>query len=110
MVRGIVAASAASAGLDALRADDLVVAAHEIATNSVRHGGGRGELRLWRDDRSVICDFTDGGLIHDPMVGRERPLTGSAGGRGVWLANQMCDLVQIRNMPTGTVVRLHKKL
>ena len=106
----MVAAFAAHAGLDPSRSDELVAAAHEIATNSVRHGGGRGEVRLWRDDHSVICDFTDGGRIHDPMVGRERPLPGSAGGRGLWLANQMCDLVQIRNMPTGTVVRLHKKL
>jgi anti-sigma regulatory factor (Ser/Thr protein kinase) len=109
-VRGMVAAFAAQAGLDPRRNDELVAAAHEVATNSVRHGGGRGALRLWRDDRSVICDFTNRGRIDDPMVGRERPLTGSAGGRGLWLANQMCDLVQIRTMPTGTVVRLHKKL
>ena len=27
--------------------------------------------------------------------------------RGLWLANQLCDLVQIRTLPAGTVVRLH---
>ncbi|MDQ4134314.1 MAG: hypothetical protein M3179_14195 [Actinomycetota bacterium] len=26
----------------------------------------------------------------------------------VWLANQLCDLVQIRTAGTGNVVRLHK--
>jgi hypothetical protein len=29
------------------------------------------------------------------------------GGRGVWLANQLCDLVQIRSAPRSTQVRLH---
>lgn len=109
-VRGRVAACAAQAGMGAERTDELVAAAHEVATNSVRHGGGPGELRLWRDDHSVICDFRDGGQIDDPMVGRERPLNGSAARRGLWLANQMCDLVQIRRLPRGTVVRLHKKI
>ena len=31
------------------------------------------------------------------------------GGRGVWLANQLCDLVQIRSGAAGTVVRLHAR-
>ena len=29
------------------------------------------------------------------------------GGRGVWMANQLCDLVQVRSSDDGTVVRLH---
>ena len=109
-VRGMVAAHAAEAGLSADRNHELVAGAHEVATNSVRHGGGAGVLRLWRDDVSVICDFTDRGRIDDPMVGRERPPSGSAGGRGLWLANQTCDLVQIRTLPQGTEVRLHMNL
>ena len=31
-------------------------------------------------------------------------------GHGLWLANQVCDLVQVRSFPTGTVVRLHLRL
>jgi anti-sigma regulatory factor (Ser/Thr protein kinase) len=109
-VRSMVAAHAAKAGLSAERTQDLVAAAHEVATNCVRHGGGGGILRLWRDHKSVICDFSDRGHIDNPMVGRERPLTGSAGARGLWLANHMCDLVQIRTPAQGTVVRLHRNL
>ena len=30
-----------------------------------------------------------------------------AGGRGLWLANRLCDLVQVRSGEQGTVVRLH---
>jgi len=109
-VRATVAAFAAQAGLKAERKDELIAAAHEVACNSVQHGGGGGELRLWRDHRSVICEFSDHGRVDDPMIGRRRPSARSAGGRGLWLANHMCDLVQIRTLPQGTVVRLHKRL
>ena len=107
VVRGIVAASAASAGLDAHRADDLVVAAHEIATNSVRHGGGAGVLKVWPEGGQLICDFNDAGHIDDPLADRRQPSSTAAGGRGLWLANQLCDLVQIRSHPSGTQIRLH---
>jgi hypothetical protein len=29
------------------------------------------------------------------------------GGRGLWMVNQLCDLVQLRTLPAGAVVRLH---
>jgi anti-sigma regulatory factor (Ser/Thr protein kinase) len=35
-----------------------------------------------------------------------RPVPGQAGGRGVWLANQLADLVQIRSGEGRTVVRM----
>ncbi|MEA2685742.1 MAG: hypothetical protein QOE93_937 [Actinomycetota bacterium] len=31
-------------------------------------------------------------------------------GRGLWMANQLCDLVQLRTFASGTVVRLHMTL
>lgn len=109
-VRGIVAASAASAGLDARRTHDVVVAAHEIATNSVRHGGGAGALTVWPEDGELICDFRDAGHIDDPLADRRQPCSTAIGGRGLWLANQLCDLVQIRSIPSGTQVRIHVRL
>jgi len=44
------------------------------------------------------------------VAGRERPHEGQVGGWGLWLANQLCDLVQVRSFPDGTVVRLHVSL
>jgi len=35
---------------------------------------------------------------------------GATGGWGLWLANQLCDLVQLRELPEGSVVRLHQHL
>jgi anti-sigma regulatory factor (Ser/Thr protein kinase) len=101
------ATEADRAGMSRDRRKDLVLAANEIATNSLRHGGGMGTLRSWTDDGSMICEIHDRGVIADPLVGRRRPSPSEDGGRGIWLANQLCDLVQIRAHDRGNVVRLH---
>jgi anti-sigma regulatory factor (Ser/Thr protein kinase) len=106
-VRVIVYAYAARAGLDDDASHDLALAAHEVAANSTRYGGGRGVLRSWSTDRAVICEISDEGQISAPLAGRQRPPTTNTGGRGLWLANQLCDLVQIRTLASGGVVRLH---
>jgi len=102
-----VAESATALGLGAARIGDMVLIVNEVASNSVRHGGGAGTLRIWDDGVSVICEVRDGGQILDPLVGRKKPPAGGGSGHGLWLANQLCDLVQIRSFPTGSVVRLH---
>ena len=99
---------ALSAGLDEEARQDLVLAAAEVATNSVLHGGGSGRARLWIDDRDLVCEFTDRGHITEPLVGRVLPRSALAHGRGLWMVNQLCDLVQIRSTRGQTVVRLHK--
>jgi anti-sigma regulatory factor (Ser/Thr protein kinase) len=110
-VRRFLEAVAERAGLAPARVHDLVLGVHEVATNSVRHGGGRGVLRVWREGDSVICDVRDSGRIgRQPLVGRLRPVLGQTGGWGLWIANQVCDLVQLRELPDGSVVRLHQRL
>ena len=85
----------------------MVVAVNEVATNSVRHGGGRGMVRIWHDADRVVCEVRDAGLIRDPLTDRRRPDSDPTAARGLWLANQLCDLVQIRSLPGRSVVRLH---
>jgi anti-sigma regulatory factor (Ser/Thr protein kinase) len=106
-VRDRVAAAGEQAGLDPREVADLVIAASELAANSVMHGGGTGTLRLWRENGTLLTEVEDRGLIDNPLVGRLRPVVTQEGGRGLWLANQLCDLVQIRSGERGTVVRLH---
>jgi len=106
-LRGLVYRRASAAGLDASKSADLVLAVNEIATNSLQHGGGKGTLRVWEDMSALTCEVRDSGLFNSPLVDRERPAAGAAGPRGLWLANQLCDLVQIRTFATGTAVRLH---
>lgn len=105
-VRRLTEAEAEAAGLSARRATDLVTAVNEVAANSIRHGGGEGELRSWRDAGRLLVQIGDRGQITDPLAGRIRPAVEQLGGRGLWLANQLCDLVQIRSGSDGTVVRL----
>ena len=109
-VRDLATRCGRQAGVAGLRLDDFVLAVHEVATNSVRHAGGHGVVRAWQEDDVAVCDVSDGGRIDQPLVGRERPDLDRAGGRGVWLANQLCDLVQIRTFPTGNLVRLHMRV
>ena len=97
-------------GLSSQRVDDLVLAAHEAATNCLRHGGGTGSIRVWGEDQWLLCEVTGNGRITDPMVGRRRPDPRRGGGFGLWLVNQVCDLVQLRSGPDGTVVRMHMLL
>jgi len=106
-IRRIVARAARTHGLDAGRTADLVLSVNELAGNSLRHGGGSGSLRIWSNDRMLICDIEDAGHIDKPLAGRERPSTDRENGFGLWLVNQLCDLVQVRTYRTGTVVRLH---
>ena len=109
-VRVFIARRAREAGLGAERTDDLVLAVNEVATNSVRHGGGRGTLRAWREGDAVICDVRDGGHLDDPLAGRRRLSGTQVGGYGLWLANQVCDLVQLRSQADGMAVRVHMRL
>jgi anti-sigma regulatory factor (Ser/Thr protein kinase) len=105
-VRTAVNDQAADAELPAGRTADLALAVHELATNSVRHGGGTGTVRFWRTAEGLTCEVADAGVVADPLVGRRGPAAGAEGGRGVWMANQLCDLVQLRTSDAGTTVRV----
>jgi anti-sigma regulatory factor (Ser/Thr protein kinase) len=105
-VRRLVADRARAGSLGG-RVSDLVLAVNELAVNSVRHGGGAGTLRIWRGEGELVCEVADAGRIDQPLIGRVRPSPDGIGGAGLWLVNHLCDLVQIRSGPTGTVVRVH---
>ena len=107
-VRRFIAAQAAATGLRLHSIDDLVLAANEIVTNSIRHGGGAGVVRLWEEPDVIVCEVRDTGRVDDPLAGRIVPQTPAEDGRGLWMANHLCDLVQLWSSANGTVVRLHQ--
>jgi hypothetical protein len=61
---------------------------------------------MWRADDVLVCEVRDAGRIADPLIGRRRPAGDWRDGRGMWLVNQACDLVQVRSLPAGNVVRV----
>ena len=102
---GLVTARSADAGLNTGRARDLA-AAVVAAEESLRVGDGGRRLRVWREDAALICELRTPAVLSDPLAGRHPP-SARPEARGLWLANQLCDLVELRSFPTGTVARLH---
>lgn len=95
----------ASVLVPASLAEEMVLVAHELATNAVRHGGGRGRLRLWATDGRLCCAVSDSGpgLANPSLAGAVLPTPKSPGGRGLWIARQMADLT-IESSRLGTTV------
>ena len=98
----------AGAGLAERPATSLVAAVNEVATNSLLHGGGLGELRVWTDGGSLLCEVCDHGHLTQPMAGRLPPAEDD--GAGLWLAHQFTDLVQIHSAAGRTAIRIHQRL
>jgi anti-sigma regulatory factor (Ser/Thr protein kinase) len=110
-VRRFAADQARLAGLSADRTGDLVIAVGELAGNTLIHTAGAGRLTTWMADGEIICQLQDSGQIGDPLAGTRRPGPADPGrGRGLWVVNQLCDLVEMRTGPDGTTVRLHMRL
>jgi anti-sigma regulatory factor (Ser/Thr protein kinase) len=106
-MRRFVSTRALALGLSGERAGDLVLAVTEAASNALIHATEPGELRIWRSGAEVICEVTDRGELADPLAGRRRPEPSWPSGRGLWLINQLCDLVELRPTEHGTAARMH---
>jgi anti-sigma regulatory factor (Ser/Thr protein kinase) len=103
-LRSTVAAYAAELGAGG-RGEDVVLIAHELASNAIRHGGGAGRLRLWRDDYRLLCRVSDTGpgLTDVAGAGAELPSAQVPGGRGLWIVRRLA-AVRIDSGRNGTVI------
>jgi anti-sigma regulatory factor (Ser/Thr protein kinase) len=108
-VRRLVAEHARRAGLAGERTVDLVLAANEVAANTIGHTTGSGVLHIWHTAAEIACQVHDQGEITDPLAGRVRHGPDDRG-HGLWLVNQVCDLVEMRTGQAGTTVRMHMRL
>src|SRR5262249_57041179 len=95
-VRQLVRGYARHAGLSAERTVDLVLAANEIAANTIAHTTGSGVLHVWHTPEEVVCQVHDQGEITDPLAGRVRHGPDSRGHR-LRLVHHHCDLRQTRS-------------
>jgi anti-sigma regulatory factor (Ser/Thr protein kinase) len=115
-LRAEVRVSVLRAGLPEGRAEDVVLAVHELAANSIRHGGGAGRLRVWKLAGSLQCQVDDGDLLGAAEPGPSHTGPGSSSGRrpvnslpcvpghGLWVVRQVADQVQSLSGPRGTSV------
>lgn len=106
--RHALAGCAAEAGLTGSRLDAFVLAVNEMMTNAVRHGGGSGQVRLWRTGAGLACEISDAGPGAPParLNGHRLPPTSATGGRGLWLARHLCDTMGVDTGHDGTTVYL----
>ena len=107
-VRHEVQARLRAAGLTRDQSQGFVLAINEMITNVVLHAGGTGRLRLRPEAGSVWCTVTDSGPGIPPDCRRPPDVPGAfeVGGRGIWLAYQLCDEVTMATGPIGTTVGL----
>jgi anti-sigma regulatory factor (Ser/Thr protein kinase) len=110
-VRSMVRREASEAGMSDGGSIDLVLAANEVATNSLKFGGGRGILSIWRQDGSLVCQISDKGYFDvESIMGSPRG-SSQIEGRGLWLLDRVCDRVQISSSrQEGTTVRMHVEI
>ena len=107
--RDLVASHGTALGMAADRITNLVIAAGEITANTLRHTSGGGTFWVWHTGEEIICQVQDQGWITDPLAGRRRRSPEDSG-HGLWVVNQLCDLVQIRtSQAAGTIIRLHMR-
>jgi anti-sigma regulatory factor (Ser/Thr protein kinase) len=105
-LREAVLACASAAGLSRDRSIEVMLAAHELAANVIRHGSGRGRLLMRVTARALSCQVSDARAA-------------SAGtpaawpvehGHGLWLVRKTADQVQVTAGPAGSVVFMIFKL
>jgi anti-sigma regulatory factor (Ser/Thr protein kinase) len=105
-LRHLVAEVAGGGGTASERVADLVLAVNEIGSNSIEHGPGHGRLRLWTTDGGVTAEVADSGTADLPFPGMVPPSATGARGRGLWLASELCDVMQVWSDAGATVIRL----
>lgn len=104
-LRSAVAAHAAAAGLGPQQVYDVTAAAHELASNAVRHGAGHGRLRLWATAGSLYCQVRDGGPAPASAGSASgQPQWPARHGHGLWIARQVASQLGIQHGPAGTAV------
>jgi anti-sigma regulatory factor (Ser/Thr protein kinase) len=85
------------------RVENAVLAVHEVAVNSIVHGGGRAVLLIHETSDSLVFTIEDeDGTGSVPQMSEADEL--STSGRGLWIAHQLSDGLTIEGRPTRTRV------
>jgi anti-sigma regulatory factor (Ser/Thr protein kinase) len=99
-LRGDVRSLLVACGVDATRAEEIVLGVHEAAMNAVVHAyerdGGRVKVAVVVGDDHVDATVQDSGTWQPP----------SADGRGLTIMAGLASEVEVRSTDDGTAVRL----
>jgi anti-sigma regulatory factor (Ser/Thr protein kinase) len=90
-------------------AEGFLVAVSEVATNALVHGRVPVRIQVWVSRAEVVCTVTDRGAGFDAgEAGLHRPDDRdlAPGGRGLWIARQLCDALVAEPTAEGFAVTL----
>jgi anti-sigma regulatory factor (Ser/Thr protein kinase) len=105
MIRRHVLEICTSAGVDPDRCSQLGLATNEITANAIQYGGGHARIVITAGATEVSVDIHDNGPGLS-VVKPQRPEPTAPHGRGLWLADQLCDAMQVSSTTRGTSIRL----
>lgn len=89
------------------RADDVVLATHELLTNALRVAAFV-EVAFWTDHETLVVEVADTGPgLPDETYGYVPPADDPEERRGMWLAWSLADDAAVASGPTGTAIRLY---
>ncbi len=109
-VREQVHLTCVAAGLPGARAEGFSASINEAMTNAIVHGGQVREVMVSMGRDSVRADVVDDGRAGRFEVPARPPAPEHVGGRGLWIASQLCDRVRIDTGERGTRVVLETDL
>jgi anti-sigma regulatory factor (Ser/Thr protein kinase) len=105
VLRAEVKARARQAGLIEARAEDVVLAVHELAANAVYHGAGAARLRMWKTAGALLCQVADGDIPADAASDSSPESATSLPyrpGHGLWVVKQIASWIRVRSGSRGT--------
>ena len=106
-LRRFIVGSADAHGVAGDRADMLVLAVSEVGAYLKDRWPASAAVRTWEQPGAVVCDFRQpGGSISDPFLGLRPAELVPGDGDGLWLANQICDWMDIRSDAEGCTIQL----
>jgi two-component sensor histidine kinase len=79
----------------------VVLAAHELAANVIRHAEGPGRLRVWSLPGTLYCQVDDG--VASAFAVDSLPCEP---GHGLWVVRQVASQMQTLSSPAGTSVQV----
>jgi MEDS: MEthanogen/methylotroph, DcmR Sensory domain len=106
-LRDFVLAFATQHGISPSRADFAALAAGEVASYLAGRGGRSGNARAWANGSGIVFEVVVAGAgLDDPYAAFWPPSARRAETAGMWVANQICSQLDMRQTGDGWSVRL----
>lgn len=106
-VRDTLASAGSLPSVPEATVEDLASAVTEVVLNAWQVGASEVTVACWRVPGEIGAQVQDDGPgLGDPLAGYRRPSPATERGRGLWLARQLVDILDIADARPGACVRV----